>query len=99
MLGDSIVTACPEVNHRSTHMILRARPNGLRIEFFADEASFVRRSADSSADLTDGPQVHCGGPRGLTLEFFDDDGMFRRRLMARERLQTVQIHAGRMTWL
>lgn len=55
-LGD----AAPEIVKRQTIWLLRARPNGMRIEFFDDEAAFRRRLADHTADLADGPQVHAG---------------------------------------
>jgi hypothetical protein len=101
LLGDSILDACPEINHRLVQTILRGRPNGLRIEFFADEAAFNRRRQDRAADLVDGLQIHCGGRNGLIIEFFDDDAAFRKRLdqIIPGLTGTVQIHAGRLTWM
>jgi hypothetical protein len=101
LLGDSIVSACPEGNGRAVIMILRARRNGLRIEFFGDEESLKRRNADPFADLREGRQVHCGTHYGILIEFFDDDTAFRARLKQLEPglTGTMQIHAGRLTWM
>ena len=58
LLSNAIGEAAPEVRKRSTIWMVRARPNGIRIEFFDDDDSFYRRLEQQS--LKDGPQVHAG---------------------------------------
>jgi hypothetical protein len=101
LLGNSLMSDCPEIERRAVTLIMRARRNGLRIEFFADEDALNRREAAPFADLIDGRQIHCGGKNGILIEFFDDDTAFRARLQQLDhRLTgTVQIHAGRLTWM
>lgn len=58
LLSNAIGEAAPEVRKRSTVWVVRARPNGIRIEFFEDEDAMARRLQNSN--LKDGPQVHAG---------------------------------------
>jgi hypothetical protein len=59
ILGPEIKSAAPEIRRHDIWLV-RARPNGIRIELFADDAAFRRRLADPAAGLADGPQVHAG---------------------------------------
>lgn len=59
LLSNAIGEAAPEVRKRSTMWLIRARPNGIRIEFFDDEDALTRR-LQQQADVVDGPQVHAG---------------------------------------
>lgn len=58
LLSNQIGEAAPEVRKRTTMWIIRARPNGIRIEFYDDDDNFARRLEEDS--LRDGPQVHAG---------------------------------------
>lgn len=57
-LSNEIGKAAPEVRQRTTMWIVRARPNGVQIDFYDDEDVFYRRLQQDS--LTDGPQIHAG---------------------------------------
>lgn len=57
-LSNKIGDAAPEVRKRSTVWLVRARPNGVRIEFFDDDDALARRLDQQTQ--TDGPQVHAG---------------------------------------
>jgi hypothetical protein len=59
LLSNAIGDAAPEVRKRTTTWLVRARPNGIRIEFFDDDDALARRLQQHS-ELLDGPQVHAG---------------------------------------
>jgi hypothetical protein len=58
-LSSAIGDAAPEVRKRSTMWLVRARPNGIRIEFFDNEDALAKR-LEQAASIKDGPQVHAG---------------------------------------
>lgn len=58
ILSNEIGKAAPEIKHRQTAWVLRARPNGIFIEFYEDDAALARRL--DHASLKDGPQIHAG---------------------------------------
>jgi hypothetical protein len=59
LLSNQIGEAAPEVKQRETTWVIRARKNGIWIEFYEDEAALMRR-LDSQTQLRDGPQIHAG---------------------------------------
>lgn len=58
-LSNAIGEAAPEVRKRTTVWLVRARANGIRIEFYDDEAALARR-LEQHTENKDGPQVHAG---------------------------------------
>jgi len=59
ILSNEIGKAAPEIKHRQTAWILRARPNGIFIEFYEDDDALAHR-LDQQVSITDGPPVHAG---------------------------------------
>lgn len=58
LLSNAIGEAAPEVRKRTTAWLVRARPNGIWVEFFDDEDALAKRLDTQS--LSDGPQIHAG---------------------------------------
>lgn len=56
-LSNQIGEAAPEVRKRSTAWIVRARRNGIWIEFYEDDEKLARRLEQQTDD---GPQIHAG---------------------------------------
>jgi hypothetical protein len=59
LLSNAIGEAAPEIRKRETAWLLRARNNGIRIEFYEDEGALERRIHQQTL-IEDGPQVHAG---------------------------------------
>lgn len=59
LLSNTIGDAAPEVRHKQTMWIVRARSNGVRVDFYDDEEKFYQR-LEQQTSIEDGPQVHAG---------------------------------------
>jgi len=59
LLSNAIGEAAPEIKKRETAWLIRARPSGIRIEFYEDDTALARR-LDQQTSIVDGPQVHAG---------------------------------------
>lgn len=97
-LDGAIAAVCPEIRGRDVWPIVRARPNGVRIEFFENAERWRIRLADRQADRSAGSRI---GAARLVVEFFEDEDAFARRLEAtvEELREPAQVHAGRLTWM
>lgn len=58
MLANQINDELPEVRHKETMWIVRARKQGVHIDFYDDEDAFSRRIENENQ--IDGPQIHAG---------------------------------------
>ncbi len=98
LISGEIERACPELRGREVWSIVRARSNGVRIEFFLGEDAWKARRRDPLADIAEGPPI---GAARVHIEFFDDEDAFTRRLenTVAEVDVSVGVHGGRLTWM
>jgi hypothetical protein len=100
LLKPSIVWSVPEIRANATrYWISRGRNNGIRIEFFSDDAAARRWAINPLAKLREGQPIMDNGR--LWIEFFDDDNRLGDRLKSTvvELNEVAQIHGGRLDWI
>lgn len=98
VIEPEVMQACPEIKGRNIWSIVRARSNGVRIEFFANEEAWKHRRDSAAADVYDGTKI---GKARLVIEFLEDrDALIKRLAQLVDEIGVLaQAHAGELTWM